>query len=244
MAEKQPGVSDADSPDAQPAVSYSPVDGHVLRVALLSRSGQVPASMLELVAGEDPPVIIAWNGTLATELLITIRDGTALDAALIEASLGARNPSSSLVIDTLREHGVPAVLLGPSPLALAQRALIAGAAGIIDNEVEPNELLFLLRRAATGEIVRTDTYVDVLTAALPKLTNREADVLTLMSQGLTYKQIARELNIAEGTVGKYVEGIRGKYRALGVPDVGTSQLLLVRAGRDGFLDEPLVGRRF
>lgn len=43
-----------------------------------------------------------------------------------------------------------------------------------------------------------------------KLTNRESEVLTLVSSGLTHKQVARQLGLSKSTVDTYVQRVRQK----------------------------------
>ena len=63
--------------------------------------------------------------------------------------------------------------------------------------------------------------------ALEPLTERETDVLGLLAQGKSNKEISRALNIAEQTVKTHVSHILGK---LGVPSRTQAALYAIRTG--------------
>jgi len=68
--------------------------------------------------------------------------------------------------------------------------------------------------------------------ALPQLTRREAEVLRLLADGLTNRQIAERLVVSEHTVHRHVTNI---LRKLGLP---TRAAAAAHAVRSGLLDEP------
>lgn len=63
---------------------------------------------------------------------------------------------------------------------------------------------------------------------LPLLTQREAEVLGLVSHGLQNKQIAHLLGISIGTVGQHLKNI---YQKLGVGNRTAASLLFLRSAR-------------
>jgi len=64
-----------------------------------------------------------------------------------------------------------------------------------------------------------------------KLTQRELEVLRLLSNGHTNKQIARKLVIAEETAKKHVQNIMGK---MGASDRTQAAVMAVRSGLVGY----------
>jgi DNA-binding NarL/FixJ family response regulator len=100
-------------------------------------------------------------------------------------------------------------------------ALDAGAVGYLLKDAEPDELVRGIRAAARGEsplAPRAATAVLQARAArpsAPELTQREAEVLELLGDGLPNKLIARRLGISEKTVKAHVTRI---FHALGVTD--------------------------
>lgn len=100
-------------------------------------------------------------------------------------------------------------------------ALRAGADGYLLKEMEPEELLVKLKEAAAGQVTLTERLTRLLAHSLrednkPKdpdqagLTDQESRILDLIAQGKSNKLIARELNIAEGTVKVHVKHLLRK----------------------------------
>jgi DNA-binding NarL/FixJ family response regulator len=85
------------------------------------------------------------------------------------------------------------------------KALDAGAIGYLLKDAEPDELIRGVRAAAQGESPLAPKAARELlgsrgSAAAPQLTDREREVLRLVTRGLPNKLIARELGITEKTV--------------------------------------------
>ncbi len=105
------------------------------------------------------------------------------------------------------------------------RALQAGADGYILKRAAGSELVNAVRRAARGEKAFSPQVLEMIVASLREegrapgagpldsLTSREYDVLALMSEGMSNKDIAAKLFISPKTVEKIISGI---YRKLGV----------------------------
>ncbi|MBP6122218.1 MULTISPECIES: two-component system response regulator NarL [Providencia] len=100
-------------------------------------------------------------------------------------------------------------------------ALKRGADGYLLKDMEPEELIVALKEAASGKMVVSPTLTSVLAESLrdnqsqdehntATLTPREADILELISQGLSNKMIARKLDIAESTVKVHVKHLLKK----------------------------------
>lgn len=100
-------------------------------------------------------------------------------------------------------------------------ALKRGADGYLLKDMEPEELIVALKEAASGKLVVSPTLTSVLAESLrdnttqddnniASLTPREADILELISQGLSNKMIARKLDIAESTVKVHVKHLLKK----------------------------------
>lgn len=101
-------------------------------------------------------------------------------------------------------------------------ALRAGADGYLLKEMEPEDLVDKLAEAAAGHIILTERMINVLAHAMrsdniqPKtrseagLTDQEQRILELVASGKSNKLVARELNIAEGTVKVHVKHLLRK----------------------------------
>lgn len=95
-------------------------------------------------------------------------------------------------------------------------AFRAGADGYLLKDMEPEDILERLQIAASGHFVISDELTELLAHALredalPKnpsqagLTEREEQILELISGGFSNKLIARKLDITEGTVKVHVK---------------------------------------
>ena len=103
-------------------------------------------------------------------------------------------------------------------------AVLAGASGYVLKDIRGQKLIESIRAVAAGRtlITRavTDKVVDALTAHAqspspsvpdaPELTLRERQVLGLIADGLTNRQIGERLELAEKTVKNYVSGLLAK----------------------------------
>lgn len=136
--------------------------------------------------------------TLAAHLqpdvvLCDLRLGQGIDGIQTTAALRALDPAPVVLILTTFDRD--AEILG---------AIEAGAAGYLLKEVDPTVIIDGIQRAANGETVLTPELASrVLSGVrnpLPKLTDREIDVLRLLATGSANKEIARALFVTEATV--------------------------------------------
>lgn len=101
-------------------------------------------------------------------------------------------------------------------------AVLAGAAGYVLKDVRGPSLVEAVRRVARGGSLLSPSVVARLVTALdrpsaperdadePPLTRRERQLLRLISEGLTNRQIGERLGIREKTVKNYVSGLLAK----------------------------------
>ena len=136
------------------------------------------------------------------------------------------------VLSALREAGAATRVLiltsaaGPASPALA---LQAGAAGLLYKDVDPAALVRALRSVHDGHPVLAPEAVASLpggsTRGVASLTARERQVLALLGQGRSNREISRALTVSEKTVKTHVSSVLAK---LGVADRTQAALLAVR----------------
>ncbi len=93
----------------------------------------------------------------------------------------------------------------------------AGAEGYIQKDVEPNELRSAIERVIAGQKVfpskveeKVEEKRTQAESELEELSNREQEVLELLAQGMSNRDIAEELYISEKTVKNHVSSILRK----------------------------------
>jgi two-component system nitrate/nitrite response regulator NarL len=100
-------------------------------------------------------------------------------------------------------------------------ALRAGADGYLLKEMDPDDLVGKLKKAAAGEVTLTERLTRLLAHSMREnskprdpdqagLTDQERRILELIAQGKSNKLIARELDISDGTVKVHVKHLLRK----------------------------------
>jgi two-component system response regulator DevR len=194
-------------------------DARMLRVFLLDDHEVVRRGLRELLESDGDIVVVGESG-LAQE---AVRRIPALrpDVAVLDARL----PDGS-GIDVCRDvraaHPEIAVLILTSyddDDALFA-AIMAGAAGYVLKQIRGNDLVDAVRRVGAGQSlldpVVTARVLERLRMgqeqdpALAPLTDQERRILTLVGEGLTNRQIAERMFLAEKTVKNYVSSLLSK----------------------------------
>lgn len=113
-------------------------------------------------------------------------------------------------------------------------AMRAGAIGYLLKDTDAHELCRAIKAAAAGQVqlspqaaARLLREVRTPEKAEEPLTSRETEVLRLLAQGQSNKEISAALNIAEQTVKTHVSHILDK---LGVPSRTQAALYAIRTG--------------
>ena len=150
----------------------------------------------------------------------------ALNPDLILLDLNLKGMGGIATLRALRDAGVSAriVILTVSDAADDLVAAIrAGADGYLLKDMEPDELLAQIGEALYGRMVISDSLNGLLAHALREevqdearkvapLTQRERAILVCLANGLSNKLIARELDIAEGTVKVHIKNLLKKLK--------------------------------
>lgn len=113
-------------------------------------------------------------------------------------------------------------------------ALEAGATGYVLKTADVDEIVRAIRAAHRGEAHLDETITRVLTRSLvapqrgvSALTGRERDVLVLVAQGCSNRDIGRELGVGERTVQTHLSNVLAK---LGLASRTQAALWAVREG--------------
>jgi DNA-binding NarL/FixJ family response regulator len=137
---------------------------------------------------------------------------------------------------------VVAVVTAHTTAEWVGKAAQAGASAFIPKNGSLQEMISILTSVQPGQMVVSPTTFAVTatatpaTAAAPDLSQREIDVLRLLAQGTSVKEMAPALGITLNTCRGYIKTVRQKLQA-------ASQLEAVLKARQlGLLDEEQPGR--
>ena len=203
-----------DSPDLTAASVGEPI-----RVFLLDDHEIVRRGIADLLDAEGD-IMVVGEASTAAEALARIPASQPHVAVL-----DARLPDGS-GIDVCRDirSSVPEVrcliLTSYDDNDALFAAVMAGAAGYLLKEIRGNSLIEAIRQVAAGKSLLDPAVTERLLARLrdgepqdarlASLTEREREILGLITDGLTNRQIGERLFLAEKTVKNYVSGLLAK----------------------------------
>ena len=194
-------------------------DSAVIRVFLLDDHEIVRRGIAGLFESVEDMSVVGEAGT-AAEALARI-PAVRPDVAVLDARL----PDGS-GIDVCRDirSQLPAVrcliLTSYDDNDAVFAAVMAGASGYLLKEIRGTNLVDAVRQVAAGKSLLDPSVTERLLtrlrtgepsdARLASLTDREREILALIADGLTNRQIGERLFLAEKTVKNYVSGILAK----------------------------------
>ena len=190
-----------------------------IRVFLLDDHEVVRRGLRELLESEGDIEVVGESG-LAQEATrripalrpdVAILDGRLPDGSGIDVCRDVRSQDPTIKALILTSYDDDEALFA---------AIMAGAAGYILKQVGGNDLLETVRRVAAGQSmldpavtaqvldrVRTGPRADPV---LDRLTAQEQRILELIGEGMTNRQIAETMYLAEKTIKNYVSSLLAK----------------------------------
>ena len=144
------------------------------------------------------------------------------DLVVVDISLKDGN-GIDLVQEIKKEYALPMLVLSMYDESLyAERALMAGASGYIMKQEAISLVVEAIRCVLKGDIYASVTIKDKVfkrmtsqqktdgRSPLDILTNRELEVLRLIGEGFSTKEIADRLHLSIKTIGTYRENLKEK----------------------------------
>ncbi|MGA4544265.1 response regulator [Uniformispora flossi] len=190
-----------------------------IRVFLLDDHEIVRRGLADLL-GAEPDIEVVGESASAQEAIrripalspdVAVLDGRLPDGSGIDVCREVRSRFPEIQALILTSYDDEDALFA---------AIMAGAAGYVLKQIRGTDLVDGIRRVAAGqslldpgitakvlERVRTGTTVD---PRLADLSPREREVLEFVTEGLTNRQIAQKMQLAEKTVKNYVSALLGK----------------------------------
>lgn len=177
----------------------------------------------EAASGEEAVALV--TRLVPDVVLMDVRLGPGIDGLEATRRIAALGLPSRVIMLSL--HDMPAYV---------REALAAGAAGYVLKDASISELRSAVSQVMAGQSVIPLGLINAALRAsdrevrpadaLAALTTREREVLGHVAEGLTNKEIARQLGVSPATVKAHVERIIAK---LGVADRTQAAVLVARA---------------
>jgi len=205
-------VNDATDTSAAPA-------GEPIKVFLLDDHEVVRRGIKDLLEAEGDIVVVGESG-LAQEAIrrmpalrpdVAILDGRLPDGSGIDVCREVRSQDPSIKALILTSYDDDDALFA---------AIMAGAAGYLLKQVRGNDLVDSVRRVAAGQSMldpsMTAQVLERVRTGPPKdkeldaLTEQEQKILGHIGEGMTNRQIAEAMFLAEKTVKNYVSSMLAK----------------------------------
>ncbi len=190
-----------------------------IRVFLLDDHEIVRRGIRDLLAAEPDIEVVGEAGTAAEALEripalspdVAVLDGRLPDGSGVDVCREVRSANPGIAALILTSFDDDEALFS---------AIMAGAAGYVLKQVRGNELVETVRRVASGQstldpavttavLERLRTGAQQATA-MEQLTAQEQRILGLIAEGMTNRQIASTIFLAEKTVKNYVSSLLAK----------------------------------
>ena len=190
-----------------------------IRVFLVDDHEVVRRGLKDLLDGEEDIDVVgdaATAGMALAQIARTSPDVAVLDVRLPDGNgievcreVRARDPRIACLM--LTSFGDDEALFD---------AIMAGAAGYLLKDIRGNDLIDAVRRVAagdslldpalTGKVLERLRKGDEEDPRLKALSDQERKILALIAEGLTNRQIAERMHLAEKTVKNYVSNLLSK----------------------------------
>jgi two-component system, NarL family, response regulator DevR len=172
---------------------------------LLQRDGDIE------VVGESGSAVEAAARIPALRPDVAVLDGRLPDGSGVEVCREVRSVDPSIAVLILTSYDDDDALFA---------AIMAGAAGYVLKQVRGSDLVEDVRRVAAGQSLLDPAVTQqvlerlrrgpVEDSALAPLTSQEKRILELIGEGMTNRQIAESVFLAEKTVKNYVSSLLAK----------------------------------
>jgi DNA-binding NarL/FixJ family response regulator len=173
------------------------------------------------VAGEasDGPGALALAESLRPDVVLLDLKLPGMDGLAVLGELGGSSSPRVLVLTSATDP------------ARARQAVRAGAAGVVYKDIDPDALVRAIRAVHDGHLLLAPDAAAAVADGDPRirdpLTVREREVLALIADGKSNREIARRLGVAEKTIKAHVSSVLAK---LGVQDRTQAAVYAVRHG--------------
>ena len=181
------------------------------RILVVDDHEVVRRGLVQVIGDELPDAEFAGVGDAGAALDELSRGP--FDLVLLDINLPGRDGLDLMGEMRRRWPGLPVLVISAYPEEeFAVRCLRAGASGYVTKDTLADELVAAARKALTGGRYVSRALAERLATLVAeprpddpreRLSDRELQVLRLVAQGLSTKEIAAKLTLSEKTVGTY-----------------------------------------
>jgi DNA-binding NarL/FixJ family response regulator len=190
-----------------------------VRVFLMDDHEVVRRGLHDLISSDSSMEVVGEAGTCAEGLQgivakrphVAVLDVRLPDGSGIEVCRDLRALAPEVNVLMLTSYADDEALL---------TAVLAGAHGYVLKDIRSNDLIEMIRTVATGKSLLDQKAVDAVRARLRKgssvysmledLTDQERRVLEFIGEGMSNRQIAEHMFLAEKTIKNYVSSVLSK----------------------------------
>lgn len=182
-------------------------DNNMLKVLIVDDHDVVREGIKKLL-GEEPDIAVTAEARNASDAIKRVRSET-FDIILLDISLPGQSGLEIIEYIKIEQPKLPILVLSMYPESqFALRALKSGAAGYINKAEAIDKLVNGIRSVCKGNIFVSPSLTSKLVSNLrgdddkpghEKLTDREYEVMLMITDGKELKEIADDLSISEKT---------------------------------------------
>jgi DNA-binding NarL/FixJ family response regulator len=200
----------------EPEISVLLVDDHSLVRRGFRRLLEDAPDIRVVGEASDGHEAVEAVGTLKPQVVVMDFALVSMNGAVATRRIRELHPRTEVLI--LSMHDEPAYI---------RLCLDAGARGYLLKNAMDLELVTAVRKIAAGEQVLDPRLGKLVTAAQPKLSTRELEVLQLIVHGKSNKEIATVLNLSSNTVSVHRANIM---QTLGMHNTAELVVYAIRTG--------------
>lgn len=191
------------------------IDDHpVTRVGVRELISSQPDLRVYGEASGDHDVLTALRTEFPDIIILDLRLAQGNGLVLLKQILGVRS-DARVIVHSMQD-----------PLLFAPRAIESGAKGFVDKSAPPEELLVAIRAVLSGELYgypamnAGDGGINGISVAqsVDDLTDRELQVLSLIGQGKSTREVAEACNLSVKTIETHREKIKRKLKIPSTPE--------------------------
>lgn len=184
----------------------------MIKVTIVDDHSIVRSGLVKILKDEpDMKVVSEVEGY--NQLITSLKQQEKPDIVILDISMPGKNGLE--IIKELKQMypGIKALMLSMHPEdRFSVRAIKAGASGYLTKESAADELVGAIRKVYNGGKFITQSVAEMLAdtfdqeydkPAHERLSDREFQILRMITSGRTIKEIAEELNLSPATVATY-----------------------------------------